>query len=310
LSTPLNQLRESLLDLLAHLEAGLDFVDEDIEFITAAELAARLDQAGAKVARLAAQMHDRADTAAAPRAVLLGPPNVGKSSLFNALAAALALRQSGRTAALTSPEPGTTRDYLTVRLDLGGLTCELVDTAGLEADPRDHTARGAAQSMTRQQQTRADVQLVCLDASQTWSVTDLSPPATEPTAGGRLLVLTKCDLARPGTPTDPRIATGIATSAASGEGIDQLGKALRAALTAAGSDDAGCVAATAARCHESLAAAAASLLRARQCVDGNSGEEFVAAELRAALTELGKVTGAVYTDDILDRIFSRFCIGK
>ena len=123
LARPVAALRHSLLDILARLEAGLDFVEDDIEFITTAEIEAELNQITAQVNALTAQLGTRSRLDEAVRAVLVGPPNVGKSSLFNALT------QSG---ALVSNTPGTTRDYLTARLDLAGIACELIDTAGVE----------------------------------------------------------------------------------------------------------------------------------------------------------------------------------
>src|SRR5262249_45075476 len=109
LAAPLAQLRGGLLDVLAHLEAVLDFTDGDIEFISREELQSQVAAAQAEVERLASQMQARGEAASATRAVLIGAPNVGKSSLYNAL--------TGQ-AALVSQQAGTTRDYLTARLDL------------------------------------------------------------------------------------------------------------------------------------------------------------------------------------------------
>ena len=140
LARPLSELRESLLDLLAQLEAGLDFVEEDIEFIGQAELHERLSEAGRTVAGLTARMSDRSDVSDAVRAVLVGWPNVGKSSLFNALSGGALSHasgsRSGGSAALVSDEPGTTRDYLVAWLDPASPgaspRCQLIDTAGVE----------------------------------------------------------------------------------------------------------------------------------------------------------------------------------
>ena len=148
LSQPLQKLRLALLSSLAHLEAGLDFADEDIDFISAAELDDQLATAAETTARLAEQMQDRADASDIASAVLLGLPNVGKSSLFNALADA--------EGAIVSSVPGTTRDYLTARIDLDGVPLQLIDTAGVEepallasADRRDIAT--TAQAATLQQ---------------------------------------------------------------------------------------------------------------------------------------------------------------
>jgi len=295
LATPLGRLRDGLLDLLAHLEAGFDFADEDLPFITPEALSDRLAAAAQQVERLLRQMASRAEAADQTRVVLLGWPNTGKSSLFNALAAGIAL---------VSDRPGTTRDYLTAELDLGGVRCLLVDTAGLEPEtqgPHDPVRR-AAQAAASDQGRQARVRLFCLDASRplnAWEEAQL--------AGGidGLVVLTKIDLPRRIEPGPP----AVATSSLTGEGIAQLRERIAEAVLAA-APPGEVVVGTAVRCRESLRLAAASLDCAREACRLAAGEELVAAEVRAALEELGKTVGAVYTEDVLDRIFSRFCVGK
>ncbi|MEX0700720.1 MAG: GTPase, partial [Planctomycetales bacterium] len=122
LSGKIADVRRDLIDLLADLEAGLDFVDEDIEFVARHELAERVDRARGTVERLLDQASERMRTAGTRCVVLAGLPNAGKSTLFNALA--------GREAALVSPIRGTTRDWLSAELDWQGLAIELIDTAG------------------------------------------------------------------------------------------------------------------------------------------------------------------------------------
>ncbi len=300
LGAPLSQLRDGLLDLLADVEAGLDFADEELPFITSDQLSGRLAAAAEEVQRLLRQMTSRAEAAERTRVVLFGWPNTGKSSLFNALA--------GGTA-LVSDHPGTTRDYLTAELDLGGARCVLVDTAGMEPEsqspesqsPQDPVRR-AARAAAADQERQAQVRLFCLDASRppnAWEGAQL--------AGGTdgLVVLTKIDLPR-------RIEPGpdsVATSSVTGEGIARLRERIAEAVLAS-APPGEVVAGTAVRCRESLRLAARSLHRAGEACRLAAGEELVAAEVRAALEELGKTVGAVYTEDVLDRIFSRFCIGK
>jgi tRNA modification GTPase len=324
LAGPLAELRGSLLDLLAHLEAGLDFVGEDIEFISAAELRRQLAAATEQVERLAEQTRSRLETAEAPRVVLTGWPNVGKSSLFNALA--------GRAEALVSDQAGTTRDYLTAEVDCEGLPCQLVDTAG--ADPGSAGIAAAAEAQRAGQQQAAHVEILCLDATRplnAWERAQLAHDCPQ-----RIVVLTKADLVAEfaGIPpvSDPvaeiaRIPPGqfarfaanlrssgefryemLSTSSRTGMGLARLKRRIREVLESAAAG--GVVAATALRCRDSLRLASECLGRAGDLAQGESGDELIAAELRVALEALGQVAGAVYTDDLLDRIFSRFCIGK
>lgn len=297
LSRPLESLREDLLDALAQVEAGLDFVEEDIEFITDRKLLRRLRRAEQRVAGLLSQMHSRDSALRLPQVVLVGLPNVGKSSLFNALTRA--------DAALVADIAGTTRDYLLAPLDLDGVRCELVDTAGITGAGEGPDAQ--AQRLQHRQRRQAAVELFCIDASRPLH-TEEQTALAKPPARRRLVVATKGDL--------PRRATlpqgALVVSSVRGSGLVELRAALRAALVSiAGPADGGdVVETTAQRCRQSLVRAGRSLRRARRIVRAALGQELAAAEIRRALDCLGQVTGAVHTDDVLDRIFSRFCIGK
>ena len=300
LSKPLNELRDELVDLLAELEAGLDFVEEDIEFISAAELACRLKAIQQQSKDLIGAVDERSVDSRQFRVVLVGAPNVGKSSLLNALVA--------RQTAIVSHRAGTTRDYVDTALELDGLICTVVDTAGVDATLGLEGPDQAAQGMTGEQIDRADLCLICLDASRPLNDMDWQIIRDLESRPNKLVVLTKVDLPR-------RIALvqvdgpTIETSSSTGVGLDGLRELVREKLVG---DQAGSlmVASTAMRCRDSLRRNADSLTRAISLVETQSGDELVSAELRVALDELGKVVGATYTDDILDRIFGRFCIGK
>ncbi len=304
LGGPLDGLRDDLIELLAHLEAGFDFADEDLPFLTPDQLDRQLAAAAETVAGLARQMRSRREAAELVRVVLVGWPNTGKSSLFNALA--------GRTGALVSGEPGTTRDYLTIELDLDGAKCLLVDTAGIEPAPkgRDEDLRQAVQAASDKQSRAADLRILCLDSTRPLNSWEREKLAVDD--ANRLLVLTKIDLVEKGDGrgSSPVPLFATPTSSLTGEGIDALRDRLQDAVLTVGAAGGDVVAATAVRCRESLRLAAQGLERARQIAQSGLGEELVASEIRVALEKLGKVVGAVYTDDILDRVFSRFCIGK
>ncbi|MCS7304132.1 MAG: tRNA modification GTPase [Thermoguttaceae bacterium] len=364
LARPLQQLRNHLVELLVHLEAGLDFPDEDLPFLTRQQLAHQIQEARQQLHRLAEQLQTRRISAEGITVVLVGRPNVGKSSLFNALL--------GHQQAIVSPQPGTTRDYLTGPLDLGGLRCQLVDTAGLDwvelsasqwekaeaeqqagvlerlpqeggaekpspgeqpslrqrgaekdikptalevplgTPPRGVSVEVAAQQMTLRQIQQADLLLWCVDASQ-----PMDPQQWEelvrPGLQARLMVVTKADqpiridlqqlAARSGQ--EP-----ILTSSRTGQGLQELRRRMQEILENLMSSGGHAVMATAIRSAESIRLAGEALDRALELTGQRCPEELVAAELRLALEEIGKVSGAVYTEDLLERIFSRFCIGK
>jgi tRNA modification GTPase len=215
---------------------------------------------------------------------------------------------------------GTTRDYLVARLDLTGVECELVDTAGVDSEP-DATPRvranrrlesaidDDAQVAAVDRQREADIRVWCVDAAEK------EPIPTEIDAERDILVLTKSDLSRP-DPTQQDLPSAasiprVVASSCTGEGLCELRALLRTKLIAGDAHGhTTAVAATAERCRESVRRAADSIGRAGDLAIGRCGDELVAAEIRTALDELGRVVGAVYTDDLLDRIFGTFCIGK
>ncbi len=234
LSRPLLALRDHLLDVVAHLEADLDFADEpDVDPIGRAVLAGELEDAAGELAALARQLHDRDRPDGRLRVVLVGPPNAGKSRLFNALA--------GQDRAIVSPQAGTTRDYLTAPCDCGGLIVELVDTAGIETTDAGDAVAAMAQSHRARQADRSDLLLDCWPAA--WG----ARPAADGPGGPTIFVRTRCDEPAHGTPSSPEIPT----SAATGAGLDALRAAIAQALGTTRSESSA-PANTAARCRGSL----------------------------------------------------------
>src|SRR5262249_45732743 len=199
--------------------------------------------------------------------------------------------------ALVSPQPGTTRDYLVRALDLGGVRVELIDTAGWQAAAGEIDRQ--SQDLGGEQARGADLRLVCVEAGRGPDDSEraaLATPARPPAVG----VATKADLAIP--------AAGLlATSAVTGAGLEELRMVI---AERAREQRQAPLAPSLSRCRHHVEKCLDHLKRAQGAVLFDDPPEVLALEVRGALDELGAVVGAVYTDDLLDRIFSRFCIGK
>lgn len=304
LSARIQGLRDDLLDLVADLEAGLDFAEEDLSFLAREELLARLCGARRRVQELQSQMTARTSAPAHHRAMLVGRSNVGKSSLFNALVARFGVASRRVPPALVSEQAGTTRDYLQATLAQGGLQVELVDTAGTRGTA-DEIETNAHRLRAREQES-VNLVLVCLEAGRAADQEELDLLDRYRSAP-HLQVSTKADQATRPASTASSVEQAVSTSSVTGDGVDEL---MRRIVEQLRSQSGAVVAGTAVRCRESLSAAAQAIDRALEEARLGGREELVALEVRLTLEELGRVVGAVYTDDILDRIFSRFCIGK
>ena len=294
---PLHALREDLLNLLADLEAALDFSDEDIEFVGQSETLARIEAAFLQLTTLQKQLDERTVSGRPVRVALVGLPNVGKSSLFNVLAG---------SNAIVSPLPGTTRDYLSKQIQLGGVEIELIDTAGWQG--AEDTISDQAQRLGREQADRADLILWCVETGIEFG------PASEAllTATGAkvIRVWTKSDLGsqEPGDGgQDSGDGQPVPVSVVSPGGVDALRNVLSETSASLARSP---LASSQSRCRHHVAVCLAELNRARESVTTHDPPELTAASLRAVIDQLGEMTGAVYTNDLLDRIFSRFCIGK
>jgi tRNA modification GTPase len=285
---PMQALRDDLLNLLADVEAALDFADEDIRFVAQEETLSRISGGLAQLTLLRRQLEQRSVSDRPFRAVLAGRPNAGKSSLFNVLTGG---------SALVSPEPGTTRDYLVSRLDLAdGATMELVDTAGLH--PSSDAIEKQAQHLGGEQTERADLVLLCIESGAEPTPAELELlNQTDPAV---IRVTTKCDLS---SASPDRLAT----SATTGAGLDALRSLLAERVRTRRQAP---LAPSLSRCRHHIEACLDRLRRAHSLVLFEDPPELLALELREALEQLGEMVGAVYTNDLLDRIFSRFCIGK
>lgn len=293
-SSPLAELRHDLLGLLAEVEAGLDFVDEEgVTFITQHELDRRLQAAVAGVQATLALAAGRGLTGALPRVVLAGPTNAGKSSLFNALADRYSAAGDW-SPALVSDQAGTTRDWVSATLQVRGVAFELIDTAGLNPALRGGID-SSAQRLAELETSVSDLVVWCDDRPLCETAADSS----------RLHVLTKCDQREEEKDPFGESRQVLTTSALTGIGLAALAEEIARQVETLLREQA----APHTRVTEALFAAKRALESAAGLTSPGS-EDLLAAELRSALAALGRVTGEVTNDDVLDVIFSRFCIGK
>lgn len=313
LSRTAHEAREELADLLSLVEGAMDFADEPIEFITPRQLRERLGRVVTSLQR-AVDAGLRAERwGQLPRILLAGPPNVGKSSLMN--------RLTGTDRAICAPVPGTTRDVLSAPLKLDEVDCLLLDVAG--TDQAGSAMEADIQAAGRRALAEADVILVVCDASRDdWLGAAVPPWMHQVDRRPAIVVGNKADLL-----SDERrgqVAAALAadarrprclTSAVTGEGCDRLRTLIEDGLGNRTPDQGGdSTIALMAEHREALLEAVAAGRRAVE-IAGASGEsladaELVASELHEAAERLGTLVGRDLPDEMLGRIFSRFCIGK
>ena len=292
-------LRCDLLGLVAHVEAWIDFPEEGIDPDTGTALLARCDGILAGLDALLATADQGRILREGVRTVIYGEPNVGKSSLLNALI--------GHERAIVSEIPGTTRDTVEEFLNVRGLPLRLVDTAGLRESADAVELQGVAR--TRATLTRADLALRVVDASQPPTVaTEDSEPM--PVVPASLLVLNKMDLGMDERWRDERYDAAIYVSCRTGEGVDELADAVYRTVTGGAVVWNGATPAVNARHANCLRRAREALSAGRALLAAGESPEFAAMDLRAALETVGEVVGGADTESILGEIFATFCIGK
>jgi tRNA modification GTPase len=299
LSLEVNRLRETLIRLLAHVEAAIDFTEEDITFLQPDELATGLRDAMASIARLADTCREGRIFREGVTAAIVGRPNVGKSSLLNALL------QTDR--AIVTPIPGTTRDVLEEVLNIRGVPVRLLDTAGVRTTHDPVEQEGVKRSHAAME--RAELLLILLDGSAPLEEADRTLLAAHP-GKLRLIVVNKSDLPERLELGAAAASPQVRISAKTGSGLDALRDAIRGLLLRRDFEPGDSVVVTRLRHQASLLKAKEGLGKALESVEGGLAGEFVAMDLRAAIEALGEITGAVTTEDILERIFRDFCIGK
>ena len=304
LSRHVEEIRSELVVALAHIEAALDFAEEDISFVRQDELMRLLDATLHKLRRLLQSGRDGRIWREGAVVAILGRPNVGKSSLMNALL------HSDR--AIVTAIPGTTRDLLEEVVSIEGIPVRLVDTAGIRKTDDPVEVEGIRRS--RVAWADADLALILLDGSQLLSESDHALLA-EPEAARALLVINKCDLPRQLSSDDldracPGHGEVLEISATLANGLNQLQEAIRSRLMPGALESHEGVLVTNLRHTVALEHALQGVDQARQSVDAGRAGEFVAMDLRIAADALGEITGVIATDEILERIFAEFCIGK
>jgi tRNA modification GTPase len=299
LTEAIAQIESRLFDLMARLEASLDFPDEGYHFVERSGAAAELDAIGKQIETLLARAARGRLIREGAQIAILGTPNVGKSSLFNALLNA--------DRAIVTPIAGTTRDLLTERADLRGLAVGLVDTAGIRKSDDVIEREGVVRA--RQAADVADLTIVVLDRSRGLTDEDRALVGSAIAGPPHVIVANKTDLPEAWTPESSWDA--VAVSAKTGDGLPKLIDTLASRLGAAPERrDQPLV--TNVRHAALLDRARIAIGRAGEALSdaSSTSEEFVLADLQEASTHLQEITGRRTTEDLLRHIFERFCIGK
>jgi len=311
----INELRDGLMETLAHIEAYIDFPEEDIEPETQAQMDARLARGIAFMDQLLSTANEGQILRHGIRAAIIGRPNAGKSSLLNQLL--------GRDRAIVSPVPGTTRDTIEETANIRGVPVVFIDTAGLREAQDGLEAEGIRRS--RESLARAEFILQVLDVSEPRTVADEKYLA-EFADKKRILVCNKVDLprklelpdGRAGAPLPADGAHGVTRPAeivvdvccVTGQGIEALKDAIKSLVWSGEIKSEMLEAMINSRHQDALRRGHEATARALAALRADESLEFVALELHIAVNAIGEVVGKTATEDLLDIIFKQFCIGK
>lgn len=287
-------IRSDILGIAAHIEAYIDFPEEDIDTDTGKALAQRLQSVGTRIGKLLQTAEQGRVLREGVRTVIFGSPNAGKSSLLN--------QMLGYERAIVSDIEGTTRDTVEEVINLQGIPVRLIDTAGVR-----HTVDAIEQQgvdRTRAQVETADLILEVVDGSQP-RILRLS----EEEIGGRhhILVLNKSDL---GLHDDWINSNGVGVSCLNREDLDPLVEAISHELSMGAAEWGGHAVAINARHQACLKRGRQSIKAAKQTLTSGQGAEFISMDLREAMDAIGEIAGRIDTEELLGEIFSSFCIGK
>jgi tRNA modification GTPase len=300
LSRRLAPLKQKLIDVIVHLESSIEFVEDDITPETSAGLTHSLREVIAGLADIAQSFSVGRLVREGFDLAIVGRPNVGKSSVFNRLV--------GSDRAIVTEIPGTTRDLLRETSSISGIPVRLIDTAGIR--PTTDLVESIGIGRTREALADADICVLVLDGSQALTDDDRTLLAEAPPES-RIVLLNKCDLPASVEFELPESSLeAVRVSALTGQGFDDLISTLLEKLGGTVSPERDDAIVTDARQHQALRGAIDSVSAGVELMETGDLEEIVLLRLRQALLVIGEVTGETLTDDILNQIFSTFCIGK
>jgi tRNA modification GTPase len=299
LSAKIHDLQNRATDLAALFEAWVDFPEDDLGFTSFEQAGSDLQTLSDDIQRLLATFHSGKVISDGVALCILGAPNVGKSSLMNALL--------GKDRAIVSPIAGTTRDIIEEDLQLNGIHYRLIDTAGIRTTNEVIESEGVRRS--RLVMTRADIVLVVLDACRPDDEA-MALPLKEAPPEKTILVWNKIDASQATALPSFAHEYVVSISAKTGEGLDALAQALDTLIWKAGTPRRDEIMITNLRHKEALQKAYEALQSVMKGLENSLSPEFIALEMRDVLSNLGTIIGTNITEDILNSIFSRFCIGK
>ncbi len=302
-SQQIKRIQDDAVSLCSYIEAAIDFSDQDIELISAREIMNRLEVIKKNISQLLIQPETGKVSQEGIDTVLYGKPNVGKSSLINALL--------GKKRTLVSEIPGTTRDVIADILEIRGIRFKLMDTAGM--DDSEEVVLSEAMEKTRSTLKKAQVILLVFDGN--FNIDEqLRAMKLDDLTGNAIIVINKCDLLKsssfPELPAELKKYPLVHTSALTGEGLERLKGTLVESVLGGRVNLSGSAPIFNVRQREALQRSLQSIQQTMESVSNNESYEFVALDLRTAIDVLGEIVGEVTTEDILSKIFSEFCIGK
>ncbi|MBI2471220.1 MAG: tRNA uridine-5-carboxymethylaminomethyl(34) synthesis GTPase MnmE [Planctomycetes bacterium] len=302
-SQHIKRIQDDAVSLCSYIEAAIDFSDQDIELISAGEIMGRLEVIKNNISQLLLQQETGKVSREGIDTVLFGKPNVGKSSLINALL--------GKKRALVSEIAGTTRDVVSDILETGGVCFKLMDTAGMDDTKEIVTSR--AIEKTHSTLKKAQIILLVFDCNADIGE-QLRKMKLDDLTGNVIVVINKCDLSKsssfPELPAELKKYPLVHTSAMTGEGLERLKEILVENVLGGRINLSGSLPIFNVRQRDALRRSLQSFQQTMESVRNNESYEFIALDLRTAIDALGEIVGEVTTEDILSKIFSEFCIGK